>query len=30
MMSHAEREMAVKVLNDYSKIKAGQTPTDWM
>jgi hypothetical protein len=29
-MSHSEREMAVKVLNDYNKIKSGQNPTDWM
>jgi hypothetical protein len=30
MMSHGEREMAVKVLNDYNKVKSGQTPTEWM
>lgn len=29
-MSHSEREMAIKVLNDYNKIKSGQTPTEWM
>lgn len=29
-MSHSEREMAVKVLNDYNKVKSGQNPTDWM
>jgi hypothetical protein len=29
-MSHSEREMAVKVLNDYNKAKAGKSPTDWM
>jgi hypothetical protein len=30
LMSHSEREMAIKVLNDYNKIKSGQTPTEWM
>jgi hypothetical protein len=30
LMSHSEREMAVKVLNDYNKLKSGQQPTDWM
>jgi hypothetical protein len=29
-MSFSEREVAVKVLNDYNKIKSGQNPTDWM
>lgn len=29
-MSYNEREVAVKVLNDYNKIKAGKDPTDWL
>jgi hypothetical protein len=29
-MSFSEREMAVKVLNDYSKAKAGKSATEWM
>jgi hypothetical protein len=29
-MSFDEREMAVKVLNDYNRVKSGKQPTDWM
>jgi len=29
-MTYNEREMAVKVLNDYNKIKSGQSATEWM
>jgi hypothetical protein len=29
-MSHSEREMAVKVLNDFNKLKSGQTPAEWL
>ena len=29
-MPFDEREMAVKILNDYNRVKSGKQPTDWM
>jgi hypothetical protein len=29
-MSLPEREMAIKVLNDYNKAKSGKSATEWM